>query len=429
MEDNNNQEIDFSSQPLGVVSQEGEKIEDNLNQEYARNEELRKQRNGMASSQPVVKPVPEEPLPDFINDLPNTHKEKPVSETSQVAVPEEKAETNTPAPMVQPNPVTEEVKVEEPVKAEPVIEKPEVEKPVIDKPVQEQSAPETKVEEPKPAQVATPAPQVSVPQVAVPLNQPTNNNPGEEKVSNIGIVFFILFIALLGGAIFVFTTGKADSLLGETEDYGSSSTPKESKKVEDPVETAPEEIRTFYSKTTLYATKGTSISMTSSGVVDMENRTAKYTQSGSLAGRYAKNITVYCDYKVMVCYYEDVLNGNKWVKEEIKALYLGPDEAYQFISSLATPEPVGEDSYVVNIRIGDVLSLAGATEDFTPEQQNIITKTELFMDTTGRIKRIRYDFTDAYQGTFDKVYGVLEYSDINKYGNVVIPEEIINSAS
>ena len=45
MDDKNNEIIDFSNQPLGLMAQEGAKIEDNLNKEMQANEEARKNSN------------------------------------------------------------------------------------------------------------------------------------------------------------------------------------------------------------------------------------------------------------------------------------------------------------------------------------------------------------------------------------------------
>lgn len=440
MEDNN-QEIDFSSQPLGVVSQEGEDIENTLNSEFAKNEELRKQKNGdsFASNSPAqVEAVPEEPLPDFISALPVTHKEDNAGEVPAQAVPMESAPQQDKPPaqevasqkqepvnhVAAAQPVKEEVPQKEEVPAKPEVPaRPEV--PTERKPevVQESVKEETAKANDLPGQVN------NVPDIykTNQTNTASSDIPPEEKVSSVGLIFFILVVALAAGAVYLFKSGKADILFGENpEDYSIKSS--ESPTGDQTTENGLEVIRTYYSKETLYAVvDNASVTVTATGVVDLENRTSKKVYSGNLAGRYSKSMTAYCDYNAKICYSENMTDNTKWDRtEDNSVLYLGPDEAYGFLNTLGNLVETGENAYTIDIKVGDVLKLASSTESYTEQQKETIIKTEVFMEG-GRIKRIKYDFTAAFEGRYQKVYGVLEYTEINKYGNVEIPDSVINS--
>ena len=426
------QVIDFSSQPLGVVSQEGEQIEDDLNKEYELNEELRKQRNAQSSlttpkPQPVIDPskaTEDNPAPIDIDALP-----KSGTNNQQVQ--------NEPAPVMpalevvpaQPSPTPAPAAASE-VAVQPVVTQSaqQVSQPAIaDKNVVEQNNKPENVGQVE--QVNTQVNQVSVPSNNNPA--PATNQTTQENGGNFGVVLFLILLLVGGGAIFIFLSDKGESLVGsKKEDYTlkeSKKTEEEKKEPEAPEEKKLEEIKNFNMKNTLYISGEASISITSSGVVDMVNKKSKMVQSGSLAGRYSKNITMYCDYNISLCYSEDPLDANVWHKEPVNALYLGPDEAWTFLNSLGTLEPVNDNGYIVNIKMSDAIKLSGSTEEYSDAEMNAIVKTEVFMENS-RIKRIKYDFTEAYKSQFSKVYGVVEYSDINKYGTVEIPENVINSA-
>lgn len=400
---NNDQIIDFTSQPLGVVSQEGEQIEDDLNEEYKRNEELRKQRSGeysFTSSSPIPNmdsavASMSNPAPIDLDALPK--KEPNLQPAPEISNNEEKST------MIQ-----DKFKVEQPIEQ------------AVTKPVVNEAGAALQVEQ-APVPGSTPVAQ----QVNNVTNSPTLQQ-NQENPGNLGVVLFVLLILFGGGAFFLFSTDKGNSLLGEEEpsvkEVADPSIEQDNKEIQ------LEEIKTFYMKVTLYASSSTSsLSITSSGVVDLVNGTSKLVQSGSLAGHSIKSVTFYYDYNNKVYYSEDPLDTGLWNKGEINALYLGPDQALEFLNSLGTPEKVRDDEYILNVRLGDMIKLVGSVEEFSQEQLDTTTKVEYYIDNTGRIKRIKYDFTDAYKGEFDKVYGVIEYSDINKYGNVEIPESVINN--
>ena len=279
MDDKNNEIIDFSNQPLGLMAQEGAKIEDNLNNEYRLNEAKKND----AGSQ-------DNPFADVTFGKP--------AETKPSAVP---AIANKPTPQIEtpkaetPQPTPPQETVQQPVNNTQPSEPVKVEEPKVES---------TNPEEARKQQIMDELNKVK--------NKPETT---EEQPPSWGIFVFLILIAVVGGAIFLFKSGKLDSFLNEQDEEETQveKAPSDEKPAEvTPVSTEPEPVRNYHIKQTVYLAMNDTITTTSIGVVDLESNVGKFISTASYNGLTTHNVDEYCDYNAGYCYLQDFNDKNKW---------------------------------------------------------------------------------------------------------------------
>ena len=398
--DDKDKKIDFSNQPLGLMAQEGEKIENELNSEFQKNEEARKNK---------VQENPFASLADAKNEAPSTP--KPMQATHE-----------PPPPPFNRIPKALEDQVAKPAQ-----------------PVQQQVA--KPVQQPVQQPVAQPEPQ---PTQQVPISQPNdqkqqdinaylakakkeNNSDIPEQPGSWGIFVFIILIALVGGAVYLFKSGKIDELTGTKEEEVEKKDDDEPK-----VETTKinghtvEKLRNFRIKETIYIADSTSVTYTNEGIVDLENGVAKFNTTAHIIGMSSKMINQYCDYNINICYYDDPDNRSLWHKEAHTPGFLGPDEIYEFIERIGTGNEVTKDNYETYITGDDVFRIIEPNEYIDANKlKNASLKLEYSM-ANNRVRKIKIDLSTVLN--VGEAFIAQEFSEINKNAPLTIPEDIVKKA-
>ena len=381
--DDKDKKIDLSNQPLGLMAQEGEKIENELNSEYQKNEEARMNK---------VQDNPFANLADAKNETPSAP--KPMQAT--------------PEPPPPPfNRVPKELQDQ------------------VAKPAQQPAQPAQSVQQPVQKPVEQPVQQQPVNQI--PISQPNDakqqeinaylgkskkekNSDMTEQPGSWGIFVFIILVALVSGAVYLFKSGKMDELTGTEEEE---------------VVTV-EKLRNFRIKETIYIVDSTSITYTNEGIVDLENRVAKFNTTAHITGMSSRMINQYCDYNINVCYYDNPDNRSLWLKESHQSGFLGPDEIYEFIERIGTGTEVSKNNYETYITGNDVFSIIEPNEYIDEKKlKNASLKLEYSLDNY-RVRKIRIDLSSVLN--VSEAFIAQEFSEINKNDPVTIPEDIIKKA-
>jgi hypothetical protein len=407
MDDKNNELIDFSNQPLGLMAQEGAKIEDNLNKEMAANEEARKKAN--AQENPFA----------GINETPV------VKEEPKVEVTPTPAAVETPVVNPEPTPVVNETPVVNLESSSAVNETSNVEVQEAPKPVTEEERKQQLMNELTGGEVV--------------------KNDVENQPPSWGIFVFLIFIAVIGGAIFLFKPGnnilgtpKDKSTLTVTVDDGKGN--KETTHIDEngnktviEKETAEsekpqtEEIKNYALKESYFIAMNLTITQTDTGVVDLENMTGKFTTIVNVSGRLSHNVQQYCDYKKKVCYIQDYQNKKKYTKEVLDVTYLNPDERYQFLSTLGTPNKVRENVYTLTVPGSKIFNMIKSTEYIDAKKlKNNNYKIEYTL-VNNRLSKLKWDLSGGIKDVKQLIFAQ-EYSKFNENEHVVIPPEVIKNA-
>jgi len=400
MDDKNNEIIDFSNQPLGLMAQEGAKIEDNMEKEYRLNEASRN--NAGTQDNPFAEI-------SFNN-------EKKVDD-GRVFVSENKEEV-TPQPVEVPN-----APVEQPVQENPL----------------PQPAPEVPLPEAVVVEEAPSAPPTEEERKQQLMNELTGGggevikNNVEQQPPSWGIFVFLILVGIVGAAIFLFKSGKLDEMLGEPKEENTQevqketqqpSTSEESPKMED---VKVEEIKNYYVTETYFIAANLTITTKASGVIDLENMTGKFVAIANVSGTTSHNVEEYCDYNKHVCYIQDFKDKNKWTKEKNEVQYNNPDEIFDYLMTLGKPDNTNNGVSKMEVS-GEVFFKLAKPNEYIDVKK--LKKSKINIEYTienSRLKKVKYDMSNAVP-EFKQFLLVQEFTKINENESVTIPEDVVKKA-
>ncbi len=406
MDDKNSQElIDFSNQPLGIMAQEGSKIEEDLNKEYAENEAKRALNNNMT---PVS--APENPFADVntspvttpeINVLNNPEDKKEEVENGMASLNQNPSKTPT---------VTNEVPSEDKIE------------------LSSNMTEEERKEE-----------------IMKDLMGDGNGNVSDEQsvgeqIPSWGIFVFLLLVGVVVGAFILFKTGKIDEIFKNKEEQVEDVVPNddssnnvsetnEEQQTEQPQEKEVEKIRNFHVKQTEYIAMKDTVNITITGTIDLESMTGAFISTTSYNGLTSHNIDEYCDYNNSYCYIQDFDDKNKWTKGVYEVKNLSPEEKLSYVQSFGTATEISPGNYKIEVTAKDALSLVVDSESIDTSKMNLKENiTVEYSIKDGYLVKAKFDFSKVVNGV-DKYIVYIEMSDFNKSTQKIeIPENVINSA-
>ena len=386
MDDKNKEIIDFSNQPLGLMAQEGAKIEDNLNSEYHMNEA--KRNNAGTQDNPFA-------------DVTFGKKEvAPVLDNKPIVSNEVQNMPTT--PVEQPTPVV------------PPTEPPKEEAPVT-KPVPEEERKQQLMNE----------------LMSGGKKEEVISNGVEEQPGSWGIFVFLFLVALVAGAIFIFKSGKLDSFLNKQEEESSGVQYKEETPSSDvpatPVE--PEKVKNYKTKQTIYIAMNDTFNNTSTGTVDLESNAGKFITTVSYNGLTSHNIEEYCDYSAGYSYTQDFNDKTKWSKGQFEPVYLGPESKLEFLKSLGEAKEVSPGLYKIDVTVKDMMKMVMDTEGLNKKDINLNATISIeYTVKDGYLVKVKMDITQAVKNV-KKYIIAIEMSDFNQAtDHINVPEDIIAKA-
>ena len=399
MDNKNNEIIDFSNQPLGLMAQEGAQIEKKMGDEYRKNEAAR---NNAANQ--------DNPFADVT--FGKKEEKPPIIMT-----------------VMDPNMTPNE---QQPFNNAPTT------------PVEQPTMPSTEptpTPEPKPEEVTTPKPMSEDERKQQILNELVQSSGGtkgevisngqEEQPGSWGLIVFLLLIGLVVGAIFVFKSGKLDSFLNKEEEKETETVNTEQPTGDtQPVTPAePDPVKNYKIKQTIYIAMNDTFNNTSIGTVDLESNAGKFITTVSYNGLTSHNIDEYCDYSAGYCYIQDFKDKNKWSKEKFEPENLGPEATLEFLKSLGEAKEVSPGNYTLDVTVEEMLKMVMSTEGFDKKVFNLkATITIEYTVKDGYLTRVKMNFSQAVKDVKQYIIA-LEMSDFNAAKeSVTVPEDIINKA-
>ncbi len=389
MDDKNKEIIDFSNQPLGLMAQEGAEIEKEVNANTINN----------SNPAPANPNVQDNPFAEFAT--PQVKEEKPAIQN----------EVSTPVqPVVEPAPV-QPVAPAEATPAEPV-------------------APATPV--PTPEEVK----QQEINEYLSGQKQPPQSQEGEN--SNASFVMFFVIVAIVAGAIFLFKSGKLDSLLDKDEEIvdkqeEKTATEEEQPKQEEPVSqepTVPEAVKTFTFKETLYTlTDKLDIYYTTTGTINTDTKLEQGNVVINVNGHISQTMDEYTDFNKGIYYmYINVDKTRGWYKEPVEKTVFTPEKILAVLNSL-NKEYKGDGEYKITVE-GDNLKKLLRTDNSDYIDLKKLSGKKVTVNYTvenGRLKKTKFDMSQLIPG-IKKAYVVQEFYDYNKEADIKIPDEVIKAA-
>ena len=413
MNDNdNNQIIDFSNQPLGLMAQEGSKIEENLNREYAENEAKRmnnKQAVGMQQNDPFAQISPPSTEPPAIMMNPPI-----IENSSDIAV--------TDFTSASPNKTDSNIGM------------------LNQQPVDTPSASDNHSMETNIGNVNISAEEARKEEMMKELmgeGKGSETSPSEGQPSSWGVFVFLILIAFVVGAFILFKTGKIDKLFAKEEtkevesepSNNNTSQPKPENKPTEPVEQPKEVIKTYRIKETSYLAAGDTMTITSTGDVDIENNVSYLIMTVNYKGLTSRNLENYNDYSKGISYtFLDMGGYNGWYYDNINKRNISLDELLKHVQSLGTSQEVSKDNYKIVLSKNDLLNILDSKSGYY--DLNKIINGDAVVEYTldnGNLKKIRYDLSNASKD-YNKFIIQQDFSDYNVPKSISIPDKVINSA-
>lgn len=395
MDDKNKEIIDFSNQPLGLMAQEGAQIEEDLNNEYKRNEEARLNVNVQGNPFEIINNEKSSNIQPSIND-------KTVSSPIKIEEPINNVVSLNTVPVTNPEVVN--------------VNNNQV---VTTSPLTEEERKQQAVDE---------------------LNNVNSykNENNEEQPPSWGIFVFLILIGVVAGLSFLLKSGKLDSLFGGNDDESET---KEVQKQEDntnlenqqtaetPVQQNPEIIRTFQVKETTYLAAGDTITITSTGVVDSENHTSRLIMTVNYRGLTTRNVEQYYDYSKGISYSNlDIDKYHGWYYDKTSANISSLEELLEHVKSLGESTEVSPGNYKISIAKSDLSKFINDKSEYY--DLNKLKDGDVSVEYSledGKLKKIRYDLS-SLSTDFNKFIVQQDFSNYNKDDSIEIPENVINSA-
>ena len=376
MDDKNKEIIDFSNQPLGLMAQEGAEIEKEVNANTINN----------SNPAPTNPNVQDNPFAEFATPQVKEEKSAIQNEVS-----------TTVQPVVESAPV-QPVAPAEATPAEPV-------------------APATPV--PTPDEIK----QQEINEYLSGQKQPPQSQEGEN--SNASFVMFFVIVAIVAGAIFLFKSGKLDSLLDKDEEIVD--------KQEEPVNqepTVPEAVKTFTFKETLYTlTDKLDIYYTTNGTINTDTKLEQGNVVINVNGHISQTMDEYTDFNKGIYYmYINVDKTRGWYKESVEKIVFTPEKILTALNSL-NKEYKGDGEYKITVE-GDNLKKLLRTDNSDYIDLKKLSGKKVTVNYTvenGRLKKTKYDMSQLIPG-IKKAYVVQEFYDYNKEADIKIPDEVIKVA-
>ena len=418
---NNNQIIDFSNQPLGLMAQEGEQIENKLNTEQRLN-------SAAVNTNPNVQDNPFQDLGDSFGkpqEAPvdkimmamSQHTEETPAEAAPVETPQENPMPQEPVPTPTPEPV-----------ANP---QPEPQMPINNE--------NNKSIQPEVKPVASENNANSIPLPP----QPKKEAVAEVEQSNGSFLMFFILVAIVVAAVVLFKTGKLDQILDsnkdndETKEVASDNKKQEEQKEEEPVAPPVEEqepIRNFQIKEVIFASfvkEKMTLTYTTTGIVDLENKATNYSVTININGMTSRSFPQYFDMKSGIVYTKNTYNasGKEWLKETADSDGLDPDALLALIKSTGSITEVSPGNYKATVTGSALTKYLNKNEYFNPKK---IKNEKLVIEYSvenGRLTKAKFDFTKVYNDkNVQKMILSQEFTQINKNESVTIPQEVIKNA-
>lgn len=417
MDDKNNELIDFSNQPLGLMAQEGAEIEKQVNS------------NTVNNMQPASNPnVQDNPFADIPSPQAREQKKE------EVVIP---VEPVNPPSAQQPVEQTPIVQVEG-TPAAPTEEQPGQNVETIhEEPIVPEMSPEEKKQQEINEFLAGEKGSV----------QPQEPDPNS---SNASFIVFIILAVLVAGAIYMFKSGKLDSLLdkgkeetkteekvSQDEENGSNeeeSTINEdgSKKEEqgNQVPQVPESVKTFSFKETIYTLSDKyDIYYTTTGTVNTDTKMEKGNVVINVNGHISQTMDEYTDFNKGVYYmYLSVDKTKGWYKESVEKNVFNPEKIITLLNTF-NKEYKGDGEYNISIEGDDLKNLLKDANNEYIDIKKLAGKkiTVNYTVENGYLKKTKYDMSQLIPG-IKKAYVVQEFYDYNKEADIKIPDEVIKVA-
>ena len=414
----NNELIDFSNQPLGVMAQEGAQIEEQLNKEYEENEAKRKEQ-----SNPVV-PSQDNP---FANILPPSN-DTTASDSTFI---NNSLANNTPNKSVELNPGSPQEIVIPQVESTPVSNEVQLPTPGI---IADEKKDEANIQF---------AEQTRKEQI---MNELMNGGKKEEPVQekdqtpSWGIFVFLILVGFVVAAGVLFKTGKIDSFFNKEEetkesvpeksnDTSNEQSPKP--EVENPVPSQAESIKNYHLKETIYLAAGDTVTITYDGDIDVEKNIGAFIMTVNYKGISTRNVEIYNDYVNNYSYsYIDFDTDLKpgWYYEKIVNNNITLEGKLDYLRSLGDAQEVSKDNYRIKVSKQVANIIVNSNSEYI--NFNKIKDGEVIVEYSlenGVVKRIRMDLSNV-TSDFDKFIIQQDYNGYNKAKEISIPEDAINNA-
>ena len=416
MDENQNNEIDFSSQPLGLMAQEGAQIEQHMENEMRLNEANRnKPQEGENPFEGIdFRAAKKEQAPDMMV-------------APSQATPVEEPKKEEPQIELKPEPQPQEI-ISLNSTAEPNVEVTQFEKSEMQNGFGEDLKPQDQMNEEDRRKQS----------IMDELNRERSEIPKEEykgeQPSTLGVLGAIVLFAVFGFAIFLFTSGKLDSFLDkhkkddtvEIEAAGDEEeTEEETKNPETPTLGT---LKNYKANESVFMiVDGVSMSVKYEGIFDLEHEVYIGRQITSTGGRTA-NLKVNIDIGKKIYYFEDTsVTPPVWRKTSTTVTdNVDIDKRLKVLQENGTFEEKETNHFVGKINSTLLADAVGARID-----QSLLKSGDIEVDfnlENGRIRKIKYNFTSIADESVDTLIYSAEFYDVNANGPQSIPQEIVEKA-
>lgn len=408
-DDEFNQEIDFSNQPLGLMAQEGAQIEKNVNNEFRLNEAARNNANSQGNPfADVEKPRQDKPelMPSMNQGVSNT----PVQNQGQ-----------------QPQEIIN-LSNNDPIEHEPIKMDDNVTIGSLN--FNESNNMPSMSEEDKKREAL--------------LNSIAKDNSSDmEPVTGdqppiVGLIVVIVLVGFVVAAFILFKTGKIDNLIktNDTQEVEENTNNNGNDIVLEGIG-EPEtltvdydslvELRNYKFSESLYLLSegGIATNMTTEGTVDLVNKVSVAKQKVSI-GASTATVDVYTDYANMVGYYEDTNNAGEWIKQKYIGATPNIDDRLQAIAMKSELKLQENKHYTGTVNSFVVFEAFGSSSIPESDVLDVPVTVDLTIDN-GRIATLKVDFTGAIKNIKKYKYSLI-VSNVNENSNIEIPADVLAKA-
>lgn len=416
MDENQNQEIDFSSQPLGLMAQEGAQIEEHLENEMRLNEaQHNKPQEGENPFEGIdFGAAKKEPVPSMMNQ-----QEQPTVELKK----------DEPQMLLKPEPQPQEI-ISLNSSPEPNSEVNQFDKSEINNGFGENLKPQDQMNEEDLRK------QAIMDELNREKSEFSKEDYNEEKPSFLGIVGALVLFAVFGFAIFIFTSGKLDSFLDkhkkddtvEIEATGDEEETEEKAEEEKKPEEVLNTLKNYKANESIFiVSEGISMSIKLEGIFDLEHQVYIGRQIVATGGRSA-NLKVYTDIEKKIYYYEDTsVTPPVWRKTPTTVTdNINIDKRLKILQENGDFKEKETNHFIGTINSTLLADVLGTRVD-----QSLLKSGDIEVDFTlenGRIRKIKYNFTSVTDESIDTLIYSAEFYDVNANGPQSIPEEIVLKA-
>ena len=421
--ENNNTEIDFASQPLALMAEEGKEIEEQVALESAKKKEAEVQANPFEDVNSSVSSALADELTQPIKILGDNvgvnGPSEEVKEEKEENKEEVTEETENTLELTPKESSEEDQELEEYLKASRAVNSSNND--LADEITKDLNL-ETATSDMLPDIMAA----KEMEKAKAKLDNASDENPGYW-----GIIAFVIMCLVVAGAWVFFKSDKFGSMMID-EEAEERETAK-GKDEESEAVTGPNygEITSYHLKQTFYINDGTTAIIGNSvGDVDLINNVMMYKFDMSLNSMISRTYTVYVDLNTGTQYLENKTgDGTEWIIEYGEPGYhhKTPIELLKKYMEKPTLQEIDKEHYKFAIEKDEIIAALEEDKESSEYAKLVIGDGEAtFNLVDGRLNVIKIDVTNMVEG-YKGLTIRSEYTDYNKQIELHIPEEALNS--